>query len=99
MTSYMNPDGSGLVGGKLPSGVGQALQLDADGNLKITNVPGPGSQFIVTSGLLATSMNNNLLVCPLSLFNPANSGKTLRIFSIQVAGNANVFAAFGIDAN
>ncbi len=97
--NYLNPDGSGLVGGLLPSGKGEALQLDASGNLKVTNIPGPGSQFIVTSGLLATSVNNNLLVCPISLFNPANSGKTLRVYSIQFAGNAQVFAAFGIDAN
>ncbi len=34
MTGYMNSDGSALVGGLLPSGAGQALQLDASGNLK-----------------------------------------------------------------
>jgi hypothetical protein len=36
MPGYMNPDGSELVGGQLPSGAGQALQLDAQGNLKTT---------------------------------------------------------------
>src|SRR5437868_30292 len=33
---YLNSDGSSLVGGELPSGAGQALQLDASGNLKVT---------------------------------------------------------------
>lgn len=36
MTGYLNNDGSGLVGGQLPSGAGQALQLDNSGNLKTT---------------------------------------------------------------
>lgn len=36
MTGYMNSDGSELVGGVNVSGVGQALQLDGQGNLKTT---------------------------------------------------------------
>ncbi|GCE21611.1 hypothetical protein [Dictyobacter kobayashii] len=36
MTSFMNADGSGLVGGLSPSGSGQALQVDGSGNLKTT---------------------------------------------------------------
>src|SRR5579883_1265873 len=41
MTGYLNPDGSELVGGQLPSGAGQALQLDNSGNLKTTATLNP----------------------------------------------------------
>jgi len=39
MSGYLNSDGSGLVGGKLPGGTGEALNLDGNGNLLIA--PGP----------------------------------------------------------
>ena len=42
MTGYINPDGSGLVGGLLPGQVGQALKLDNAGNL-LVNPGGAGS--------------------------------------------------------
>ncbi len=42
MTGYMNQDGSALVGGKLPSGVGQSLSFDSAGNL-LVNPGGAGS--------------------------------------------------------
>lgn len=44
MTGYLNNDGSGLVGGQLPNGAGQALQLDNSGNLKITGGTGTANQ-------------------------------------------------------
>lgn len=50
--SFLNSDGSSLVGGELPSGVGQALQLDASGNLKIS---GAGSDTSATG----TVVSNN----------------------------------------
>lgn len=37
----------------------------------------------VSNGLKQTSANNNLIVCGLSLFNPANSGKTLLVFRLE----------------
>ena len=40
MPGFINPDGSELVGALTPSSVGQALQTDATGNLKVT--PGGG---------------------------------------------------------
>ncbi|QBD76178.1 hypothetical protein EPA93_09215 [Ktedonosporobacter rubrisoli] len=43
MSGFLNNDGSGLVGGLLPSQQGQALQLDASGNLKVTGGGAPGS--------------------------------------------------------
>ena len=42
MSGYMNSDGSALVGGKLPGGAGEALNLDASGNL-LVNAGGGGS--------------------------------------------------------
>ncbi|MGH2509870.1 MAG: hypothetical protein ACRDHZ_21025 [Ktedonobacteraceae bacterium] len=42
MTGFMNQDGSGLIGGLLPSQVGQAFKLDGVGNLLI-NPGGAGS--------------------------------------------------------
>ncbi|MBX5455901.1 MAG: hypothetical protein IRZ31_03285 [Thermogemmatispora sp.] len=36
MSGYLNSDGSLLIGGLNPTGLGQALQLDAQGNLKTT---------------------------------------------------------------
>lgn len=42
MPGYLNPDGSELVGALNPGNVGQSLQVDATGNLKVT-VAGSGS--------------------------------------------------------
>lgn len=42
MTGFMSADGSALVGGKLPGGAGEALNLDAGGNL-LVNSGGGGS--------------------------------------------------------
>lgn len=39
--------------------------------------------FLYTNPTAATSTNGNLTVCGLSIFNPANSGKTIEIISIQ----------------
>ena len=49
---YLNSDGSSLVGGELPSGAGQALLLDASGNLKVT---GAGTD----TSASGTVQNNN----------------------------------------
>lgn len=37
MSSYLNNDGSGLIGALNPSSVGQALQVDNVGSLKVIN--------------------------------------------------------------
>ena len=50
MPGYLNNDGSELVGGLLPSGVGQALQVDSLGNL------------LVKLAAWATAANNPLIV-------------------------------------
>lgn len=57
MTGYMNPDGSALAGGKLPSGQGEALNLDAAGNL-LVNAGGGGSS---SDGAMITSVGEQAL--------------------------------------
>ncbi len=52
MSGYLNNDGSGLVGGLLPTGVGEALQLDAQGNLRVSGAGSDAS----TAGVV---QNNN----------------------------------------
>jgi hypothetical protein len=46
MPEFLNSDGSGLVGALSPSGIGQALQLDGSGNLKVTSTGGGGSSVV-----------------------------------------------------
>ena len=48
MAEFMNADGSALVGALQPGGVGQALQVDAQGNLKTTS--GSGASLDGASG-------------------------------------------------
>lgn len=43
MSGFTNADGSGLVGGLTPAGNGQALKVDASGNLLVTGTSGGGS--------------------------------------------------------
>lgn len=57
MTGFMSGDGSGLVGGKLPNGVGEALRLDAAGNL-LVNAGGGGAG---SDGALAASIGEGAL--------------------------------------
>jgi hypothetical protein len=57
MTGFMSSDGSGLVGGRLPNGVGEALNLDAAGNL-LVNAGGGGAG---SDGALAASIGEEAL--------------------------------------
>ncbi len=57
MTGYMNADGSALVGGRLPGGQGEALNLDAQGNL-LVNGGGGGS---LSDGATAASIGEESL--------------------------------------
>jgi hypothetical protein len=87
MTNFMNADGSGLVGGLNPNGVGQALQLDASGNLQVQDwqrqLAQQGKAFIGNTGLLNSGSGANTY--GLSIFNPANSGKTILVYSVRVS--------------
>ena len=104
MPGFLNPDGSELVGGLNPSNTGQALKIDANGNLYVilgpNNVDGLGNLGVNTAAALATYSgkafiaSDNLINAaaagsfPMAIFNPSNSGKTILIYSIRV-GCAN----------
>lgn len=95
MSGFVNPDGSELVGGQKPGGVGQALQLDSSGNLLINVLTGSamsvqdwirtliaqGQGFNLTTGKVTNSAAGNF---PAVLLNPANSTKNLLVYSIKL---------------
>lgn len=58
MTGFMNNDGSALVGALNPSSVGQALQVDGSGNLKVTN-GGGGAATLLNQASAIQSANGN----------------------------------------
>ena len=107
MPGYMNNDGSELVGGKLPTGTGQALPLDAQGSLVVSqaimNAADNGQQFIAAVNFATTDVTNNL-----SLVHILNNGtaKTARIISLRVWYNTagvhpivQIAQTSGADAN
>jgi hypothetical protein len=57
MTGYTNADGSSLTGALNPSNVGQALQVDGSGNLKVTGGGGGGGGGIVNLADYTTPAN------------------------------------------
>lgn len=57
--NYLNPDGSGLVGALNPSSVGQALQVDASGNLKVTNGGGGAATLLNQAGAIQNANGNS----------------------------------------
>lgn len=89
MTGFMNSDGSSLIGGLNPSSIGQALQVDVSGNLLIQDfirqATIAGKAFIATNG--CPSQNANTY--GFSVFNPANSGKSILIYSARQASGAS----------
>lgn len=109
MTGYMNADGSALIGALNPSNVGVALNLDAVGNLKVTPggnaVSNPaitedqlrawivnGQGYSASTGIVNSAAGTNNY--PLSVFNPSNSGKSILLYSIQVANGSGGMTAF-----
>ena len=58
MSGFIDSDGSALVGALNPSNVGQALQIDAAGNLKVTN-GGGGSTTILNQASASQNGNGN----------------------------------------
>jgi hypothetical protein len=97
MTGYINPDGSALGGGLLPTNLGQALSLDASGNLKVIseNVAGmpvitedairayiaAGQSFNATTGKVAVVGASSAV----SFFSPASNTKNVLLYSILIA--------------
>lgn len=53
MTGFMSADGSALVGGKLPNGTGEALNLDANGNLLVNSSGGGSTGDGATAGTIS----------------------------------------------
>ena len=58
MTGFINSDGSALVGALNPSNIGQALQVDAAGNLKVTP-GGGGASTVLNQASAAQTANGN----------------------------------------
>ncbi len=108
MTSFMGPDGSGLVGALNPAGIINGLGLDAAGNLKVTSGGNLVTNPTITEDQIrawiangqgfaaSTGMLNSASGTnnyALSLFNPNTSGKNILIYSIQVSnGNGGMTA-------
>ncbi len=108
MTSFMGPDGSGLVGALNPAGIINGLGLDAAGNLKVTSGGNPVTNPTLTSDQIrawiangqAFSASTGMLNSAsgtnnyaLSIFNPNNSGKNILVYSIQVANGSGGITA------
>jgi hypothetical protein len=88
MSNYLNSDGSGLVGALNPSTVGQALQVDAQGNLKVTT----GAGNVVTTTRAATTILNQASAAQTANGNSADltvGGYT------ELAVDANITAVAG----
>lgn len=58
MPGFLNPDGSELIGALNPASVGQALQVDAAGNLKVS-AGGGGASTVLNQGSSAQTANGN----------------------------------------
>ncbi len=108
MTSFMGPDGSGLVGALNPAGIINGLGLDAAGNLKVTSGGNPVTNPTLTSDQIRAwiangqgfSASTGILSSaagtnnyPLSVFNPSTSGKSILIYSIQVSNGSGGLTA------
>jgi hypothetical protein len=108
MTSFMGPDGSGLVGALNPAGIINGLGLDAAGNLKVTSGGNTVNNPTLTADQIrawiangqAFSASTGMLNSAsgtnnyaLSIFNPNNSGKNILVYSIQVANGSGGITA------
>jgi hypothetical protein len=60
MTGFINPDGSALIGALNPSNVGQALQTDAAGNLKVTNGGGGATTLLNQASAIQNANGNSV---------------------------------------
>jgi hypothetical protein len=92
MPEFLNPDGSGLVGAINPSGVGQALQMDASGNLKVTGGGGGG-------GSNASVGSNGAAIPTSSTLVAGSDGANLQPLLVESASNPNLRSAIYSGAN
>lgn len=90
MSGFTGNDGSQLIGGLNPSGIVQAGIVDAWGRFitedQIRAYTLSGNAYSVTTGKLSAPSGGNTLGW--QLFNPANSGKTLLIYSLILIYNS-----------
>ena len=110
MTGFLNADGSSLIGGLNPSGVGQGLQVDALGNLKVVelnNLANPtitedqlrswiinGQAFTASIGLLSSDAGTNNY--PFSIFNPS-SAKNVLIYVLRTVTGTGSMTSFMVN--
>ncbi|HEX4207871.1 MAG TPA: hypothetical protein VHZ51_27465 [Ktedonobacteraceae bacterium] len=108
MTSFTNADGSVLVGGINPSSLGQALKLDASGNLLVSSAGGGGNVNIAQVNGAAPAITNPLLISDAIRYaimngqafavstgkqaGPASSTVGLSIFNNATAKNLFIFS-------
>jgi len=90
--AFANNDGSDLVGGQLPSGTGQSLQLDGSGNLKVA-----GS----FTGSSASTAATGAAVPAQATYIAGNKAGNLTGVSLDASGylNVNVQAGGGSNAS
>lgn len=109
MSGFINPDGSGLVGGQKAGGQGQSFQLDSAGNL-LVNVLGalsPGTPLPTADQLRGWLLNGQGFNATtgvvtaaavgdygLSVFNPAASGKNVLLYSMKAYNFTNSTQTF-----
>lgn len=107
MTGFLNADGSSLIGGLNPSNVGQGLQVDALGNLKVVgfnSLANPtitedqlrswiinGQTFTASIGLLSSGAGTNNY--PFSIFNPS-SAKSVLIYVLRAVTGTGSMTGF-----
>src|SRR6266700_2343058 len=105
MSGFIASDGSSIAGALNPSNLGQALQVDAAGNLKVTTGTGvsTATPTIVEDQIRAWTLNSQTFSATsgkqtaagainagVSLFNPAASGKTLVVHACKLmVGNVS----------
>jgi hypothetical protein len=101
MTGYINPDGSALVGAVMTTGRGQALAIDAQGNLQVSqqvggspismgnpeiNIDQIRSYILAGQGFSGTTGKVTAGVSgSAQLFSAANATKNLLIYSIRMS--------------
>jgi hypothetical protein len=90
MSEFLNADGSGLVGALNPSNIGQALQVDASGNLKIAGTISASNPSTGTNG--STTPSSATLV-------GGSDGTNLQPLQVESTSNKNLRTAIYNGAN
>src|SRR5579863_8269479 len=89
MPEFINNDGSGLIGGMLPSGVGEALQLDSSGNLYVNVAASTSASATATRSSVAAANSDTSLLA-------SNSSRKGALFFND--STATLYLAYGSGA-